>query len=80
MGLLKNKKTYPFKSVRGDEETVPELREELENVYKYLRDQTDEALSESVTGSNVHDEVLCAGGEPVFAGGDIVMVIGIPNP
>lgn len=76
---LKNKKTYPFQSFQGKTPTGEELRVELEEVYKYLKNEASQVIEELRLLADRHDEVLCMNGEIVFIDGDAVMVIGIPN-
>jgi frataxin-like iron-binding protein CyaY len=76
---LKNEKTFPFRSYEGKEPTNEQLREEAEELYKYLVGQLDEVLESIRIAGDVHDEVLTLDGEPVLLNNDIVMVVGIPN-
>lgn len=77
--LQKNEKTFPFRSFQGEEPTSEDVRAELEEVYLYLRDNFDDLFAQLTTAIDVHDEVLTFNNDFVLLGGDIIMVIGIPN-
>jgi hypothetical protein len=80
----KTDKEFPFRSFQGSDPEPEELREELEAVYIYLRDHAQGLIEGLQASINVHDEVLTAGNEIVYAARegfelDVVMVTGIPN-
>lgn len=78
MTLLRSNRTFPFRGFQGKEPTVEELRQELEEVYKFVHDlirELDEVVEQNL---DTHYEPLCANGEIVFANGDVVMVV-VPN-
>lgn len=46
MARLKSKKQFPFRNFAGREPTVDELRQEMESMYEYIIDITDETIEE----------------------------------
>ena len=80
----KVEKEFPFRSFQGEEPEPEQVREELEEVYNYLKEHAQGLIDEACAAINVHDEVLMAGNEIVYVQEvgkelDIVMVTGIPN-
>lgn len=79
MSLIDERNRFPFRSFKGEEPTTEELRVELEKVYDFLEKKGADFAATVEPLFAVHDEVLTANGEIVFADGDVVMVIGVPN-
>ena len=80
----KVEKEFPFRSFQGEDPEPEQVREELEEVYNYLKEHAQGLIDEAWAAINVHDEVLTAGNEIVYAARegfelDVVMVTGIPN-
>lgn len=46
MASLKSKKQFPFRNFAGRQPTVEELRQEMESMYEYIINITDEAIEE----------------------------------